>query len=79
MLDRSIPTREAWVHSIVISKVKDMESDVLLALKAFLSEMNSKPCLGAQFEQFSRNTICIGFKFLSVAFPLLGSIFLKSV
>jgi hypothetical protein len=29
MLDRSIPTREALVHSIPISEVKDMESDVL--------------------------------------------------
>jgi hypothetical protein len=28
----SIPTREALVHSIPISKVKDMESDVLQAL-----------------------------------------------
>jgi hypothetical protein len=37
MLDRSIPTREALVHSIPISEVKDMTSDVLQALKAFLS------------------------------------------
>jgi hypothetical protein len=34
MLDRSIPTREALVHSIPISKVEDMKSDVLWALKA---------------------------------------------
>jgi hypothetical protein len=33
MLDRSIPTREALVHSIPISEVKDMKSDVLQALK----------------------------------------------
>jgi hypothetical protein len=32
MLDRSIPTREALVHSIMISEVKDMESDILQAL-----------------------------------------------
>jgi hypothetical protein len=38
MLDRSIPTREALVHSILISEVKDMKSDVLRALKAFLSK-----------------------------------------
>jgi hypothetical protein len=38
MLDRSIPTREALVHSIPISEVKDMKSVVLRALKAFLSE-----------------------------------------
>jgi hypothetical protein len=37
MLDRSIRTREALVHSIPISEVKDMKSDVLWALKAFLS------------------------------------------
>jgi hypothetical protein len=34
MLDRSIPTREALVHSIPICEVKDMKSDVLRALKA---------------------------------------------
>jgi hypothetical protein len=39
MLDRSIPTREALVHSIPISEVKDMKSDVLRALKGFLSEI----------------------------------------
>jgi hypothetical protein len=38
MFDRSIPTREALVHSIPISEVKDMKSDVLQALKGFLSE-----------------------------------------
>jgi hypothetical protein len=37
MLDRSIPTREALVNSIMISEVKDMQSDVLRALKASLS------------------------------------------
>jgi hypothetical protein len=34
MLDRSIPTSEALVHSIPISEVKDMKSDVLRGLKA---------------------------------------------
>jgi hypothetical protein len=38
MLDRSVPKREALVHSIPISEVKDMTSDVLWALKASLSE-----------------------------------------
>jgi hypothetical protein len=38
MLDRSIPIREALVHSIPISEVKDMRSDVLRALKALLSK-----------------------------------------
>jgi hypothetical protein len=43
MLDRSIPTREALVHSILISKVKDMASNVLRALKASFSEKNFEP------------------------------------
>ena len=38
MVDRSIHTRKALVHSIPISEVKDMKSDVLQALKASLSE-----------------------------------------
>jgi hypothetical protein len=38
MLDRSIPTRKALVHSILISEVTDMKSDILQALKAFLSK-----------------------------------------
>jgi hypothetical protein len=38
MLDRSIHTKEALVHSIPISEVKDMKSDVLQVLKACLSE-----------------------------------------
>jgi hypothetical protein len=38
MFDRSIPTREALVHSIPIGEVKDMKSDVLRALKASFSE-----------------------------------------
>jgi hypothetical protein len=38
MLDRSIPTREALVHSIPISEVKDMKSNVLWAMKASLTE-----------------------------------------
>jgi hypothetical protein len=38
MLDRSIPTREALVHSILVSEVKDMKSDVLRALNTSLSK-----------------------------------------
>jgi hypothetical protein len=49
MLDRSIYTREALVHSIPISEVKDMKSDVLRALKASLSKKNFEPCLRVQF------------------------------
>jgi hypothetical protein len=49
MLDKSIPIREALVHSFPISDVKDMKSDVLRALKASLSKKNFEPCLWAQF------------------------------
>jgi hypothetical protein len=38
MLDRSIPTQEVLVHSIPISEMKDMKSDILQALKASLSK-----------------------------------------
>jgi hypothetical protein len=49
MLDRFIPTRDALVHSIPISEVKDMKSDVLWALTASHSETNFEPCLWLQF------------------------------
>jgi hypothetical protein len=38
MLDRSIRTRKALIHSIPTSEVKDIKSDVLQALKGSLSE-----------------------------------------
>jgi hypothetical protein len=38
MLDRSIPTRVALVHSIPINELKDMKSNVLQALKVSLSK-----------------------------------------
>jgi hypothetical protein len=49
MLDRSGPTREALVHSILISEVIDLRSDVLRALKASYFGKNFEPCLRAQF------------------------------
>jgi hypothetical protein len=50
MLDRSIPTKKALVHSIMICEVKDMTSDVFRALKHLFSEKrNFEPCLQAQF------------------------------
>jgi hypothetical protein len=49
MVDRSIRRKKALVHSILISEVKDMKSDLLRALKGFLSEKNFEPCLRAQF------------------------------
>jgi hypothetical protein len=58
MLDRSIPTREALVHSIPISEVKDMKSDVLRALKAFLSEkINLNLVCGLNFNNFQERKI----------------------
>jgi hypothetical protein len=45
MLDRSIPTKEALVHSIPIREVKDMTSDVLRAVKAsFLKKTLNLVC-----------------------------------
>jgi hypothetical protein len=49
MLDKSVSTR-ALVHSIPISDMKDMKSDVLWALKECLfEEKNFEPYLQAQF------------------------------
>jgi hypothetical protein len=44
ILDRPIPIREAFVHSVPISEVKDMKTSVLQALKASLSKKNFEPC-----------------------------------
>jgi hypothetical protein len=58
MLDRSILTRKASVHSIPIREVKDMKSDVLRALKASLSE--KKPLnlvCGLSFNNFQKRKI----------------------
>jgi hypothetical protein len=57
MLNRSIPTREALVHSILISEVKDMKSDVLRALKASLSIKKSESCLWLNFNNFRERKI----------------------
>jgi hypothetical protein len=52
MLYRSIPTREALVHSIPISEVKDMKSDVLRALEASLSEKTLNLVCRLNFNNF---------------------------
>jgi hypothetical protein len=57
MLDRSTPTREALVHSILISKVKDMKSDVLQALKASLSKKKLNLIWGLNFNNFQERKI----------------------
>jgi hypothetical protein len=49
MLDRTIHTMEALVHSIPISEIKDMKSDVFQALGHFILKINFEPCLQAQF------------------------------
>jgi hypothetical protein len=58
MLDRSIRTREALVHSIPISEVKDMKSDVLQALKASLSKKKTLNLVcGLNFNNFQERKI----------------------
>jgi hypothetical protein len=57
MLDRSIPTGEASVHSIPISEVKDMTSDVLWALKGSLSEKTLNLVCGLNFNNFQERKI----------------------
>jgi hypothetical protein len=58
MLDRSIPTKEALVHSIPISEVKDMKSNVLWALKASLSEKKTLNLVcGLNFNNFQERKI----------------------
>jgi hypothetical protein len=72
MLDRSIPTREALVHSFPISEVKDMKIDVLQALLTL--KRNFEPRMRAQFLEFSRKKNCIDFEFLFATFPFFKSI-----
>jgi hypothetical protein len=58
MLDRSIPTREALVHSNPISEVKDMKSDVLRALKGSLSKKKTLNLVfGLNFNNFQERKI----------------------
>jgi hypothetical protein len=58
MLDRSIPTREALIHSIPISEVKDMKSDVLRALKGSLSKKKTLNLVcGLTFNNFQERKI----------------------
>jgi hypothetical protein len=58
MLDRSIRTRKALVHSILISDVIDMKSDVLRALKGSLSEKKLLNLVcGLNFNNFQEREI----------------------
>jgi hypothetical protein len=72
MLDRSIPTREALVHSIPISEVKDMKSDVLQALKGSPFEKKLWTLFaGSILTVFKRKKNCIAFlRGLSTCPPL---------
>jgi hypothetical protein len=58
MLDRSIPTRKALVHSIPISEVKDMKSDVLQGIKgiSFCKKTLNLVC-GLNFNNFQERKI----------------------
>jgi hypothetical protein len=57
MLDRSIPTRKALVHSILISEVKDMKSDVLRTVKASHSKKTLNLVCGLNFNNFQEKKI----------------------
>jgi hypothetical protein len=57
MLDRSIPTRKALVHFILISEVKDMKSDVLRALQASLLKKNLNLVYGLNFNNFQERKL----------------------
>jgi hypothetical protein len=57
MLERSIPTKEALVHSIPISEVKDMKSDVLQALKGSLSKKTVNLVCRLNFNNFQERKI----------------------
>jgi hypothetical protein len=57
MLDRSIPTREALVHSIPISEVKDIKSDVLRALNASHFKKTLNLVWGLNFNNFQERKI----------------------
>jgi hypothetical protein len=73
MVDRSICTRKALVHSIPISEVKDMKSDVLWALKGFLSEKKTLNLVcRLNFNNFQERKFCIDFEFLDATFLTLG-------
>jgi hypothetical protein len=58
MVDRTIHIRKALVHSIPISEVKDMKSDVLRALKGSLSEEKTLNVVcGLNFNKFQEKKI----------------------
>ena len=79
MLDRSIPTRKALVHSISNGEVKDMKNDVLWVLKASFSQKTLNLVCRLNFNNFQVRKNCIDFEFLLATIPLLELTFLKSI
>jgi hypothetical protein len=71
MVDRSIRTRKALVHSIPISEVYDMKSDVLWALKGSLSEKKLWTLFVGSILTIFKKKNCIDFEFPFATFPLL--------
>jgi hypothetical protein len=58
MLHRSIPTRKALAHSIPISEVKDMKSDVIQALRhLFLKKKTLNLVCVLNFNNFQERKI----------------------
>jgi hypothetical protein len=57
MVDRSICTMKALIHSIPISEVKEMKSDVLQALKVSLSKKTLNLVCGLNFNNFQERKI----------------------
>jgi hypothetical protein len=57
ILDRSIPTREAVVHSIPLSVVLDMTSDVFRGVKGSLSGKNFDLVCRLNFNNFQERKI----------------------
>jgi hypothetical protein len=58
MVDRSILTMEALVHSIPISEVNDMKNDVLRAQKGSLFEKKTLNLVcGLNFNNFQKRKI----------------------
>jgi hypothetical protein len=63
MLDRSIPTKEALVHSIPISEVKDMKSDVLRAWRHFFLKKTLNLIWGLNLNNFQERKIAYTLNF----------------
>jgi hypothetical protein len=63
MLDRFICIKKALVHSIPISEVRDMKSEVLWALKTFHSGKTLNLVCGLNFNNFQGRKIALTLNF----------------